>query len=166
MLKHSYKKILNLLTILLVLLLCTGCGNESEQRTSEAADDQSTIRSVDDLALSTEDGSTYTFTYQGETYQAIHRKDNWKIRNSYRITNSADMVIICRALSDIHPIPNSEGTGNRTPEDLAFEWEQHNLAYTLLPEGHKWKKNARDVDLNPEDQGKTILDFALERSGH
>ena len=164
--KHSYKKILNLLTILLVLLLCAGCGNEPAVRDTEASDAQSALCSVDDLGLNTEDGSTYTFTYQGEVYQAVYRTDNWKIRNSYRITNSADMVIICRALSDIHPIPNAKGTGNRTPEDLAFEWEQHNLAYTLLPEGHKWKDNARDVDLNPEDQGKTLLDFAKERNGH
>ena len=53
----------------------------------------------------------------------------------------------------------------RTPEDLASEWEQHNLAFALLPEGVDLKESARHVDLNPEDQGKSILEFARERLG-
>ena len=48
---------------------------------------------------------------------------------------------------------------------MAYEWEQHNIAYQLLPEDSPYKENAKDVDLNPEDQGKSIIDFALEHIG-
>ena len=28
----------------------------------------------------------------------------------------------------------------------------------------KWKQNAKDVDLNPDDQGKNLINFFFERS--
>ena len=39
-------------------------------------------------------------------------------------------------------------------DDLVYEWQQHNLAYNILPDDNSWKEHAKDVDLNPADQGK------------
>ena len=154
------------------ILLClaaffTGCGNRTETTASVVSDGGtgSILHSPDDIGLSTTDGSQYHFTYGGKDFRAIYRTDNWQIRDSYRIIDHNDMVMICRALSAEHPIPDKSGQGVRTPEDLASEWEQHNLAFALLPEGVDLKESARHVDLNPEDQGKSILEFARERLG-
>jgi hypothetical protein len=156
------KRIPFLLLLLLLCLTFTGCGSETE--TSTAADSTpSILTSPEDIQLSTTDGSEYSFTYGTETFRAVHQENNWRIFHSYRITNRSDMILICRALITEHPIPDKAGTGYRTPEDLTDEWEQHNLAFTLLPEGAEWKESARHVDLNPEDQGKNILEFLNER---
>lgn len=161
------KRILVGAGIVLCLSACfTGCGSRTEATASVATDGSGSIlHSPEDIGLSTTDGSQYHFTYGGETFRAVYRTDNWQIRDSYRITNHNDMVVICRALSAEHPIPDKSGKGIRTPEDLTAEWEQHNLAFALLPEGVDLKENARHVDLNPEDQGKSILEFAKERLG-
>ena len=53
----------------------------------------------------------------------------------------------------------------RDAEDMAYEWLQHNLAYKLLPETSSWKENVKDVDLNPEDQGKSLLELYKDRTG-
>ena len=47
----------------------------------------------------------------------------------------------------------------RSPEDMMYEWVQHNLAYEYLPESSEWKIRAKDVDLNPEDQGKSMREM-------
>ena len=130
----------------------------------EPATELPTIQSADELCLTSDDDSHYSFTYAGETYRAIFDTDTWKIIDSYRVTNTADMVIICQALSDLHPVPNADRTGYRTADDLAYEWLQHNIAYSLLPDDMKWKQNAKDVDLNPDDQGKNLINFFFERS--
>ena len=124
------------LAVLFLLFLLAGCGKK-EDTTTEMATSVSILHSVGELSLSTEDDIHFTFLYNGETYHATFAEDTWKIIDSWKITDRSDMT---------------------------FEWEQHNIAYYMLPEGAKWKENAKDVDLNPEDQGKTILNFLLERS--
>ena len=125
--------------------------------------DSGLLSSTDDIGLTETGEGSYTFTYSGESYNAYYTTDNWKIVDSYKITNKNDMIIICKALSDIHPIHTNDYEGYRTPEDLAYEWEQHNTAYSVLPDSSKWKANAKDVDLDPKDQGKSFLQMARDR---
>ena len=109
--------------------------------------------------------TNYSFKYEGQTFTAIYTEDNWKIIDSYKIKNKKDMMVICKALIDIHPIHGKDMNSYRTVEDMAYEWEQHNIAYSILPDDNTWKENAKDVDLNPEDQGKSIVEFYEERTG-
>ena len=162
---RSRIKYLLLPAVLTALFLCAGCGKNasSETRTEEASTEApSILTSPDDIHLTEEADGSYSFTYGQDTFRAEFRTDTWKIVDSYRITNLADMTLICKALNDRHPVPTPDRKGSRTPEDLAFEWDQHNLAFTLLPDGDPRKDRARDVDLNPEDQGKSLMDFAME----
>lgn len=119
----------------------------------------------EDIKLSSADGTNYTFVYRKETFTAVHSTDNWRIVNSYKITNKADMIVICEALSDEHKIHGKDMVSYRTPEDMAYEWEQHNLLYFMLPEGHSLKNRAKDVDINPADQGKTLQQMYEDRIG-
>lgn len=105
----------------------------------------------------------YEFNYNSKVYTAQYTKDNWKIINSYEINNKKDMIAICQSLIDIFPIHGKDMISYRTAEDMAYEWIQHNLAYKLLPETSNWKENVKDVDLNPEDQGKDLLELYKER---
>ena len=127
----------------------------------------SLLTSPGDIALTDPDGSgyAYTFTYDGETFEAFYTQDNWKIRDSYRITDAADITLICEALRAAHPIHTADYTDYRTAGDMAYEWVQHNLAYQLLPDDSPWKDSVRDVDIDPPDQGKSVLDFYRERTG-
>ncbi len=167
--KKNVFKTTTLYILLAALALCfagTGCGTKTEATTSEdAAASVSILSSAEDIALTTEDGTNYRFSYGDLSFTAIFRNNTWQIRDSYRIENHEDLVLICQALSDAHPVPDKTYTGVRSAEDLAYEWEQHNLAFAVLPEGASWKENARHVDLNPEDQGKTLTDFLKERTG-
>lgn len=115
------------------------------------------------IKLTSKDGKNYTFVYNNVTYKAVYTKDNWKIIDSYKITNKQDMILICTALSDEHKIHGSDMTSYRTPEDMAYEWEQHNLVYNMLPADSQFKNNAKDVDLNPEDQGKSAIEIFMDR---
>ena len=83
--------------------------------------------------------------------------------NSYRITDAAAMLEICEALNAEHTIHSADYTAWRTPEDMAYEWEQHNLAYQMLADDSPWKESARDVDINPEDQGKSLYELYQSR---
>lgn len=165
---HRVKHI-NYAVIVAFFLCCfifSGCGSSgnSDAAGSDDSSDITTLGSPAEIGLASEDDVHFTFSYHNEIFQAVFITDTWKIIDSYKITNSADLVIICRALTEKHPVPTSDRSGERTPEDLAYEWEQHNLAYSLLPEGAKWKDNAKDVDLNPEDQGKNIVNYVIERT--
>ena len=159
-----------LIPLFMLLILLSGCGDSGQDIASEASGLQSEalLSSAEDLELKTTDDLKYSFIYGGEVFNAVFTpsSENWKIVDSYKIVNHQDMIIICQALSDAHPIHTVGGSGVRTPEDMVFEWEQHNLAWSLLPEGAKWKENAKDVDINPEDQGKSIIDFYKERKDH
>ena len=81
------------------------------------------------------------------------------------ITNSHDIKKISKALIDIHPIHGSDMNSYRTEEDMAYEWLQHNMAYKLLPEGNSFRNSAKDVDLDPKDQGKSLVEIYEDRTG-
>ena len=159
---------------LLLISLLSGCGSKKTEASTNAKADNSSntgessadsnpslLASTDDLNLRSDDSEHYSFEYGGITYTAEFQGNSWRIYDSYRIMNHEDMLLICQALTAEHPIPTADGKGNRSIEDLAHEWDQHNFAFTLLPEGSEWKERARHVDLNPEDQGKELMDFVL-----
>lgn len=107
-------------------------------------------------------GQTWTFSCGGETFTAQYTENNWKIIDSYKIRNFGDMMQICEALQEIHEIPGLNGEA-RTPLDMAYEWLQHNFVYDNLPEDHEWRQLTADVDLNPNDQGKTYAELYEDR---
>lgn len=151
------KKKLTKIIILSMLLIAVagGCKGRSLAKLS----------SPEDINLKTDDDSIYAFDYDGEKFFAVFYIDTWEIHNSYRITDHDDIVTICRALSQEHPVPSKDRTSYRTPEDMAYEWEQHNLVYEQLPEDSHWKSDAKNVDLDPDDQGKTIKEIYEDRTG-
>ena len=109
-------------------------------------------------------GKNYRFMYENEQFTAIYTKDNWQIKNSYKINDLEDLTKVCQALIDIHPIHGSDMKSYRTAQDMANEWFQHNIAYFALPEGNNWKEHAKHVDLNPEDQGKNLIEMFETRT--
>lgn len=109
-------------------------------------------------------GKNYRFMYENEQFTAIYTKDNWQIKNSYKINDLEDLTKICQALIDIHPIHGSDMKSYRTAQDMANEWFQHNIAYFALPEENNWKEHAKHVDLNPEDQGKNLIEMFETRT--
>lgn len=121
----------------------------------------------EDIGLHDIDGgnTNFVFTYDDTEYTAIYTYDNWKIIDSYLIKNMADMEVICQALIDINPIHGKDYESFRTAKDMAYEWDQHNIAYDLLPDDNEWRANVKDVDLNPDDQGKSFLDMYCDRTG-
>ena len=110
------------------------------------------------------DGSTYAFDYAGSEFSAQYTEDNWKIYDSYRISNEADITTICQALIDEHPIHGKDMQSYRTAEDMAHEWLLHNYAWKHLPEDSEWRQNAKDVDLDPTDQGLTLEEMYKART--
>ena len=116
------------------------------------------LTSTTDIALRDiyGDGSTYAFDYAGNEFGAQYTEDNWKVYDSYRITNEADITTICQALIDEHPVHGQDMQSYRTAEDMAREWLLHNYAWEHLPEDSAWRQNAKDVDLDPADQGLTL----------
>ena len=132
--------------------------NELIDNKKELSIEKGILKSIEDISLHDIDGkeSNYLFTYNGVEFTVKYTKDNWKIYNSYLITNSNDMEIICNALLDIHPIHGKDKTSYRTAQDMVYEWEQHNVAYVIIPSGSKWNNMAKDVDFNPEDQGRSL----------
>lgn len=110
-------------------------------------------------------GKYYTFNCGGEEYRAVYTPDHWTIYDSCRITDQDTITRICEALRTEHPIHGADMASWRTAEDMAYEWMQHNLAYQLLPDDSEWKEHARDVDIDPKDQGKSMYDIYRERTG-
>lgn len=133
----------------------------------EAEEEKGLLESAEDIQLTDVDGweTNYTFIYDGETYNAVYTPDNWKIIDSYKITSEADMVIICGALAEVHPVHGCDGESFREPEDMAYEWVQHNIAYEILPDDNSWKANAKDVDINPADQNKSLYEMYKSKTG-
>jgi len=121
----------------------------------------------EDVALTdlTGAGTDYAFIYDGTLYAAKYTPDNWEIRDSYRITNAMDMAIICQALINEHPIHGKDMFSFRTCDDMAYEWIQHNVAYSFLPEDSPWIDSVKNVDLDPKDQGKSYRDLYEDRTG-
>ncbi len=135
-------------------------GNEVTKKENDGI-----LNSIEDIDLQSVGGEKYSFTYKDEKYEAIFVKDTWKIYDSYKIINKNDMAIICEALINIHPIPSRDRESFREIEDLVYEWHQHNIAYRFLSDDNAWKKNAKDVDLDPDDQGRTLTEMYEARTG-
>ncbi|MBR3181154.1 MAG: hypothetical protein IKF56_00685 [Eggerthellaceae bacterium] len=123
------------------------------------------LNSPDDVVLVPTDdyAQGYEFEYDGEQFTVYFDTYSWRVYDSYKITNHDDIVIICQALINEHPVYGSDWESYRTPEDMAFEWEQHNIAYTMLPEDSPWRDDAKHVDLDPNDQGKTVTEMYESR---
>jgi hypothetical protein len=134
-------------------------------KNSNIVSENKTKPTIEKINIVNQGDNNYTFTYSGETFKVKYSKNNWRIYNSYKITNSEDMKVICQGLIDIHSIPGKDYKSNRTAEDMTHEWIQHNIAYNVLPEDNKFKDNAKNVDFNPEDQGYTFKDFYESRTG-
>ena len=113
------------------------------------------LKSTDEINLRSAGGGYYYFTYNGEDYKALYSYNTWTVYNSYKITRKHDIKIICQALSDEHPVPSRDGQSFRTADDMAYEWDQHNKLYLVAPEDSATRERTRNVDLDPEDQGKT-----------
>ena len=126
----------------------------------------SELSSVDDVVLVPTDDYAcgYVFNYGGEEFIAYFDTYSWRVYDSYKITNHGDIVIICQALINVHPVYGADWESWRTAEDMAYEWEQHNLAYQMLPVNSHWRDDAKDVDLDPDDQGKSFRDIYESRT--
>ena len=142
---------------------------ESQNNTGNTAGNQASgiLTSTADIGLTDSDGKgkNYVFTYGDSIYNAIYWDDHWKIMDSYLIGNSNDMIIICQALIDLHPIHGADHESYRTADDMAYEWLQHNIAYEFLPEDNVWRQKSKDVDFNPDDQGKSFIEIYEQRTG-
>ncbi|WP_408070886.1 hypothetical protein [Butyrivibrio sp. JL13D10] len=125
------------------------------------------LANASDINLTDSDGKgvNYAFTYNAEDFKASYRTDNWTIYDSYKINNMADMTIICQALIEVHQVHSRDMTGYREASDMAYEWMQHNVAYAALPDDSNLKSHAKDVDFNPEDQGKSFEEMYKDRTG-
>ena len=176
--EKRYKRSCVLLCALLVLMaaVCvTGCGKQAEyvqeaasqetEQAAGAAESAAILSSPEEIGLTDTDGNgkNYVFTYNGIEFQARYTPDNWKIIDSYRVTEQEDMKIICEALSEVHPIHGRDMVSYRTPEDMAYEWQQHNIVFYLLPEESPQRQNVKDVDLDPKDQGKSYVEMYRDR---
>ena len=147
--------------------LVSGNSLETEEEAAAEPEESGKLSSVEDIGLHAVDetGKNYAFSYHQEEFSARYTPDNWKIIDSYKITDTDDMTIICQALSDVHPVHGRDMESFRTPEDMAFEWLQHNIAYAFLPDDSPWKRSAKDVDLNPADQNKTFEEMYEDKTG-
>ncbi len=125
------------------------------------------LSGVDDVALTdlTGAGTDYAFIYDDVPYSATYTPDNWEIKDSYKISNAMDMAIICQALINEHPIHGKDMVSFRTCDDMAYEWVQHNIAYSFLPEDSQWMESVKNVDFDPEDQGRSYRDLYEDRTG-
>ncbi len=147
-------------------------GDESKESDKNNKDDSIVIQeptfesTIDSIQIVDVDGNdtNYEFIYHEEIFKVYYVYDNWKIYDSYKIKNQADMKIICQALIDIHPIHGRDRVSYRTADDMVYEWVQHNIAYEILPEESKWRNNAKNVDFDPDDQGKSLKEMFDDRT--
>lgn len=142
-------------------------GDADSDSQSGSDSGKAVLTSASDIGLTNYDGigEKYFFTYRGQEFRAWYQTDCWTIFDSYKITNNHDMKIICQALIDVHPVHGSDLSSYRTAEDMAYEWEQHNLAYKYLPEDSPWLESAMNVDLDPQDQGRSFEEIYEDRTG-
>ena len=145
---------------------------EEEYESEDVSDDTDSessgyLISTSDIGLTNYDGmgAKYYFTYKGEEFRTLYQNDCWTIYDSYKITNKSDMKIICQALIDVHPVHGKDLSSYRTADDMAYEWEQHNIAYKYLPDDNSWKESAGNVDLDPYDQGRSFEEIYEDRTG-
>lgn len=160
------KYLLGAVLPLLILLLMAGCAAPAVDE--EQHDNRNgLLSSTEDIGLHETGGgdTNYAFTYDGEEFRVLYYYDNWTIYDSYKITNEDDMAIICQALIDEQPIHGRDLESYRTADDMVYEWEQHNLAYAYLPEDNSWRESAKNVDFDPEDQGRSFEEIYEDRTG-
>ena len=145
----------------------TGNTTINGEFSKKSSDSAGILTDMSEIGLTDEDGNgkNYVFVYADESFNATYITDHWKIIDSYKITNNSDIIIICQALIAEHPVHGSDKVSYRTAEDMAYEWSQHNLAYEVLSDDTIWKEKSKDVDLNPEDQGKTFIEIYEDRTG-
>ena len=167
------KKIVCALVIMLLMIFSlAGCGDRKKNNSTTTQninneENTSVLSYTEDINLRDLDGkkSNYLFTYKNQDYSAKYTKDNWHIKDSYKITDAKDIGIICQALIEVHTIHGKDLKSYRKVDDLVYEWQQHNLAYNLLPEDNPWRENAKDVDLDPADQGRSLKELYESRTG-
>ncbi|MBP3783895.1 MAG: hypothetical protein J6I68_11670 [Butyrivibrio sp.] len=144
--------------------------NDAASEALSTVDSSSTagiLKSAADIELTDTDGNgkNYHFYYAGDDFTAIYTTDNWKVKDSYRVHSEADMIIICQALIDEHPVRGKDMESYRTAEDMAYEWEIHNMGYAFFSNDENLRNKAKDVDFDPKDQGLTIEEFYESRTG-
>ena len=108
-------------------------------------------------------GANYALEYGDEVLDVYYEPDVWSVHGSYRVTDHDDLVTICQLLIEEHPIHGRDYESYRTAVDMAYEWQQHNYAYQLLPEDSPWLESVSNVDLDPEDQGKSLRELYRAR---
>ena len=113
----------------------------------------------------TGDGSHYQFVCNGKVFDVVYTKDNWKVMNSCEITDKSDMYMICEALLAEHKIHGRDYQSYRTASDMVTEWHYHNFVYKFLSDDSKWKTDSKNVDFDPKDQNKSLVEFFEEKTG-
>ena len=150
--------------LLLLILMTSSCavakemiGEKIEQVITDTGSENTPEK--EDIVIYRVDDSWYTFTYQGEQFSVRYDPDNWCIYDSYKITDTDDIYRIVEQLSEIHPIPSKDRTSYRSVQDMADEWILHNLAYRILKDDPEYRERARNVDLDPDDEGLSLNEF-------
>lgn len=163
---HKHKWIQIWIVIAALALLFTGCSIDTGDD-GPSISWSGLLSSTEDIDLHDVDGGemNYAFTYDGEEFRTQYIYDCWTVYDSYKITNEDDQQIICQALIDTHTVHGSDMESFRTADDMAYEWQQHNLAYKYLPEDNVWRESARNVDFDPEDQGRSFEEIYEDRTG-
>lgn len=126
---------------------------------------QDSGQSKSKIELTDLDGYNYRLSYNDEDFDVQYSYENWRIIDSWKITNAKDMKKICELLIEEHPIHGSDMVSYRTADDMVYEWEQHNIGYMVLPEDNPWRDHAKDVDLDPADQGRSFREIYKDRTG-
>ena len=152
-----------------ICLLFSGCAQTKNTTEDPGKTDADTglLKTADDIGLHDRDGggTNYAFDYDGKEFRAVFSYDTWTVFDSYKIVNEDDIKIICRALADIHPVHGSDRISYRTEEDMAYEWLQHNIAFMVLPKDDPLLEDAKNVDLDPADQGRSFREIYEDRTG-
>lgn len=135
-------------------------GTASSYVTSQATE---TAKQVPVITLTPKGNDEYTFVYNSHTFTAQfsvygENRENWRVTDSYLITDREVITAVCQALINEKKVHGKDLTSYRTASDMSDEWSLHNLAYQHLSEGSA-KQHAKDVDLNTDDQGKTLMDY-------
>jgi|GEM_PF-1997769 len=162
----GYKFIVSMILLLMMAAVFAGCSvgaQDSEEGTSKGG----ILSSTEDINLRDIDGggAQYLFTYGEEDFSAQYLYGIWTVFDSYKITDKGDQTIICQALIDEHPVLGKDMESYRTAEDMAYEWQQHNMAYAYMPEDNAWRDSAANVDFDPEDQGRSFKEIYEDRTG-
>ena len=167
-------KILTVIVVLAVVVAAIIAGVIIRSAEKRATDGPKYIDD-DEISISQfkNDKNKYKFNYKEDneyTAEWDEDKSSWKVNDSYQIENYDDILKICNALSKEHPVPLGDGTdGYRTPEDMAYEWVQHNIGYQLclslsfIEKAKSGLDNCMHVDINPGDQGKSVWQLIKER---